>query len=115
MTINGTASIALAMYLAVAEKKGVAWSRLGGTMQNDMLKEFIAKKEWICPPGPAVRIVTDMIEFTSTQVPRFNPVSISGYHIREAGSTAFQELAFTLADRLAYGEAQVARGLEVDS
>src|SRR5439155_1181513 len=81
------------MYLAVAEKQGVAWSRLGGTMQNDMLKEFIAQKEWICPPEPAVRIVTDMIEFTSTQVPRFNPVSISGYHIREAGSSAGHERA----------------------
>jgi len=115
MTINCTASIALAMYLAVAEKQGVAWSRLGGTMQNDMLKEFIAQKEWICPPEPAVRIVTDMIEFTSTQVPRFNPVSISGYHIREAGSTAVQELAFTLADGLAYVEAALARGLDVDS
>ena len=115
MTINCTASIALAMYLAVAEKQGVAWSRLGGTMQNDMLKEFIAQKEWICPPEPAVRIVTDMIEFTSTQVPRFNPVSISGYHIREACSTAVQELAFTLADGLAYVEAALARGLDVDS
>src|SRR6184192_737077 len=115
MTINCTASIALAMYLAVAEKQGVAWSRVGGTMQNDMLKEFIAQKEWICPPAPAVRIVTDMIEFTSTQVPRFNPVSISGYHIREAGSTAVQELAFTLADGLAYVEAALARGLDIDS
>ena len=115
MTINCTASIALAMYLAVAEKQGVAWSRLGGTMQNDMLKEFIAQKEWICPPAPAVRIVTDMIEFTSTHVPRFNPVSISGYHIREAGSTAVQELAFTLADGLAYVEAALARGLDIDS
>src|SRR2546429_3737491 len=80
-----------------------------------MLKEFIAKKKGICPPEPAVRIVTDMIEFTSTQVPRFNPVSISGYHIREAGSTAVQELAFTLADGLAYVEAALARGLDVDS
>src|SRR2546426_2147028 len=115
MTINCTASVALAMYVAVAEKRGVAGSRLGGTMQNDMLKEFIAQKEWICPPEPAVRIVTDMIEFTSTQVPRFNPVSISGYHIREAGSTAVQELAFTLADGLAYVEAALARGLDVDS
>jgi len=115
MTINCTASIALAMYLAVAERQGVAWSRVGGTMQNDMLKEFIAQKEWICPPAPAVRIVTDMIEFTSTHVPRFNPVSISGYHIREAGSTAVQELAFTLADGLAYVEAALARGLDIDS
>jgi methylmalonyl-CoA mutase N-terminal domain/subunit len=115
MTINCTASIALAMYLAVADKQGVSWDRLGGTMQNDMLKEFIAQKEWICPPGPAVRIVTDMIEFTSRHVPRFNPVSISGYHIREAGSTAVQELAFTLADGLAYVEAALARGLDIDA
>jgi methylmalonyl-CoA mutase, N-terminal domain len=115
MTINCTASVALAMYLAIADKQGVAWTRLGGTMQNDMLKEFIAQKEWICPPEPAVRIVTDMIEFTSRHVPRFNPVSISGYHIREAGSTAVQELAFTLADGLGYVEAAIARGLDVDT
>src|SRR5438876_11103962 len=115
MTINCTSSVALAMYLAVAEKQGVAWDRIGGTIQNDMLKEFIAQKEWICPPEPAVRIVTDMIEFTSKHVPRFNPVSISGYHIREAGSTAIQELAFTLADGLGYVEAALARGLDIDS
>jgi len=115
MTINCTASVALAMYLAVADKHGVSWDRLGGTMQNDMLKEFIAQKEWICPPEPAVRIVTDMIEFTARHVPRFNPVSISGYHIREAGSTAVQELAFTLADGLGYVEAALARGLDVDT
>ena len=115
MTINCTASIALAMYLAIAEQQGVSWERVGGTMQNDMLKEFIAQKEWICPPEPAVRIVTDMIEFTSKHVPRFNPVSISGYHIREAGSTAVQELAFTLADGLGYVEAALARGLDIDS
>ena len=115
MTINCTASVALAMYLAIADKQGVAWDRIGGTMQNDMLKEFIAQKEWICPPEPAVRIVTDMIEFTSKHVPRFNPVSISGYHIREAGSTAVQELAFTLADGLGYVEAAIARGLDVDA
>src|SRR5216110_1290056 len=115
MTINCTASIALAMYLAVAEKQGVAWSRLGGTMQNDMLKEFIAQKEWICPPEPAMRIVCDMIDFCAHEVPRWNPVSISGYHIREAGSTAVQELAFTLADGLGYVEAALARGLDIDS
>src|SRR6266705_2134682 len=115
MTINCTASVALAMYLAVAEKQGVAWERVGGTMQNDMLKEFIAQKEWICPPEPAVRIVVDMIEFASKHVPRFNPVSISGYHIREAGATAVQELAFTLADGLGYVGAALARGLDVDS
>ncbi|MGH7277991.1 MAG: acyl-CoA mutase large subunit family protein, partial [Candidatus Rokuibacteriota bacterium] len=115
MTINCTASVALAMYLALADKQGVSWQRVGGTMQNDMLKEFIAQKEWICPPDPAVRIVTDMIEFTARHVPRFNPVSISGYHIREAGSTAVQELAFTLADGLGYVDAAVARGLDIDS
>jgi len=115
MTINCTASVALAMYLAVADKRGIAWDRLGGTMQNDMLKEFIAQKEWICPVEPAVRIVVDMIEFTSKHVPRFNPVSISGYHIREAGATAVQELAFTLADGIGYVEACLARGLPVDS
>ncbi|HEX3178742.1 MAG TPA: methylmalonyl-CoA mutase family protein [Methylomirabilota bacterium] len=115
MTINCTASVALAMYLAIAEKQGVAWDRIGGTMQNDMLKEFIAQKEWICPPEPAVRIVADMIEFTSKHVPRFNPVSISGYHIREAGSTAVQELAFTLADGLGYVESALARGLDIDA
>jgi len=115
MTINCTASVALAMYLVVADKQGVAWDRVGGTMQNDMLKEFIAQKEWICPPDPAVRVVTDMIEFTAKHVPRFNPVSISGYHIREAGATAVQELAFTLADGLGYVEAALARGLDIDS
>ena len=115
MTINCTASIALAMYLAVADKRGIGWDRLGGTMQNDMLKEFIAQKEWICPVEPAVRIVVDMIEFTSRHVPKFNPVSISGYHIREAGATAVQELAFTLADGIGYVRACVERGLDVDA
>ncbi len=115
MTINCTASIALAMYLAVADKQGVSWDKVGGTMQNDMLKEFIAQKEWICPPEPALRIVVDMIEFTSKYVPRFHPVSISGYHIREAGATAVQELAFTLADGIGYVQACVDRGLDVDS
>ncbi|MEK7878473.1 MAG: methylmalonyl-CoA mutase family protein [candidate division NC10 bacterium] len=115
MTINCTASVVLAMYLAVADRQGVSWDRVGGTMQNDMLKEFIAQKEWICPPEPAVRIVVDMIEFTSKLVPRFNPVSISGYHIREAGSTGVQELAFTLADGIGYVEASIKRGLGVDS
>ena len=114
MTVNSTASVILAMYLAVAEKQGVAWARLGGTIQNDMLKEFIAQKEWICPPGPAVRIVTDMIEFTSAHVPRWHPVSISGYHIREAGANAVQELAFTLADGIGYVQACVERGIDVD-
>ena len=115
MTINCTASVALAMYLAVADRQGVSWDKVGGTMQNDMLKEFIAQKEWICPPEPAVRIVVDMIEFTAKHVPKFNPVSISGYHIREAGSTAVQELAFTLADGIGYVQAAVSRGLDVDA
>ena len=114
MTINCTASVLLAMYLAVAEEQGVPWTALGGTIQNDMLKEFIAQKEWICPPEPSLRIVVDMIEFCAREVPRWHPVSISGYHIREAGSTAVQELAFTLADGIAYVEAAVKRGLAVD-
>jgi methylmalonyl-CoA mutase N-terminal domain/subunit len=115
MTINCTASIILAMYLAVADRRGIPWGRIGGTIQNDMLKEFIAQKEWICPVEPALRIVVDMIEFTARHVPRFNPVSISGYHIREAGATAVQELAFTLADGIGYVQAGVDRGLDVDS
>jgi methylmalonyl-CoA mutase N-terminal domain/subunit len=115
MTINCTASVALAMYLALADRQGVAWDRIGGTMQNDMLKEFIAQKEWISPPESAVRIVVDTIEFCAKHVPRFNPVSISGYHIREAGSTAVQELAFTLADGFGYVQASLDRGLDVDS
>src|SRR5215813_6921234 len=115
MTVNCTASVLLAMYLAVAEEQGVPWERLGGTIQNDMLKEFIAQKEWICPPEPSMRIVIDMIEFCARRLPRWHPVSISGYHIREAGSTAVQELAFTLADGLAYVQACVERGLDVDT
>jgi len=114
MTINCTASVALAMYLALADQQGVSWDRIGGTMQNDMLKEFIAQKEWISPPESAVRIVVDTIEFCAQHVPKFNPVSISGYHIREAGSTAVQELAFTLADGFGYVQACVERGLDVD-
>ncbi|MBI3458259.1 MAG: methylmalonyl-CoA mutase family protein [Candidatus Rokubacteria bacterium] len=112
MTINCTASVILAMYLAVAEKQDVPWAKLDGTIQNDMLKEFSAQKEWICPPEPAVRIVVDTIEFCMTEVPKFHPVSISGYHIREAGATAVQELAFTLADGIAYVEACRRRGLD---
>jgi methylmalonyl-CoA mutase N-terminal domain/subunit len=114
MTINCTASVILAMYLAVAERQGVPWTEVDGTIQNDMLKEFSAQKEWICPPTPAVRIVVDMIEFCMHSVPKFHPVSISGYHIREAGANAIQELAFTLADGIAYVEACVQRGLPVD-
>jgi methylmalonyl-CoA mutase N-terminal domain/subunit len=115
MTINATAPIALAMYVAVAEGKGVPRARLGGTLQNDMLKEYAAQKEWIVPPGPAVRMACDVIEFCAREMPRWNPVSISGYHIREAGATAVQELAFTLADGVAYVEHCVARGLDVDA
>lgn len=115
MTVNCTASILLAMYLAVAERRGIPWDRLGGTIQNDMLKEFIAQKEWICPPEPSLRIVIDMVAFTTNHVPRWHPISISGYHIREAGSTAVQELAFTLADGIGYVQAAVDRGLAVDS
>jgi methylmalonyl-CoA mutase N-terminal domain/subunit len=114
MTVNCTASIILAMYFAVAERQGVALDQLGGTIQNDMFKEFIAQKEWISPPEPALRIVVDMIEFCAQRATRWHPVSISGYHIREAGSTAAQELAFTLADGIGYVQAAVERGLDVD-
>ena len=114
MTINATAVIALAMYVAVAEKQGVPRARLGGTLQNDMLKEYIAQKEWMIPPAPAVRINCDVIEFCAREMPRWNPVSISGYHIREAGATALQEMAFTLADGIEYVQECVDRGLDVD-
>jgi len=115
MTVNCSASAILAMYFAVAEKQGVPLEKVGGTIQNDMLKEFIAQREWISPPEPSVRIVADMIEYTSKHAPRWHAVSISGYHIREAGSTAVQELAFTLADGIGYVDACVKRGLDVDS
>lgn len=114
MTVNCTASIILAMYFAIAEKQGIPLSKVGGTIQNDMLKEYIAQKEWICPPEPAVRVVTDMVEFCAKEASRWHAVSISGYHIREAGSTAVQELAFTLADGIGYVQAAVNRGLSVD-
>jgi methylmalonyl-CoA mutase, N-terminal domain len=114
MTVNCSASVLLAMYLVVAEKNGIPWEKLGGTIQNDMLKEYIAQKEWICPPRPALRIVTDMIEFCARKAPRWHAVSISGYHIRECGSTAVQELAFTIADGICYVEEAVKRGLDVD-
>lgn len=110
MTVNCTASVLLAMYLAIAEERGIPWTSLGGTIQNDMLKEFIAQKEWISPPEPSVRVVADMIEFCTREAPRWHAVSISGYHIREAGATAVQELAFTLADGIAYVEEVVRRG-----
>ncbi len=114
MTVNCSASIVLAMYFAVAERRGIPMAKLGGTIQNDMLKEFIAQKEWISPPVPSVRVIVDMIEFCTQHAPRFHPVSISGYHIREAGSTAVQEVAFTLADGIGYVEEAIKRGLHVD-
>jgi len=114
MTINGPAATLLAMYIAVGEKTGVAKADLAGTIQNDILKEYQAQKEYIYPPRPSMRIVTDMIRYTSAEMPKWHPVSISGYHIREAGSTAAQELAFTLANGFAYVEAALAEGQDVD-
>jgi methylmalonyl-CoA mutase N-terminal domain/subunit len=114
MTVNCSASIVFAMYLVMAEKKGVSWDKLRGTLQNDMLKEFIAQREWISPPSPSVKIVIDVIEFCARHVRGWHPVSISGYHIREAGSTAVQELAFTIADGIGYVEESIKRGLDVD-
>jgi methylmalonyl-CoA mutase, N-terminal domain len=114
MTINSPAPILFAMYLAAADERGIPYRKLGGTLQNDILKEYIAQKEFIFPIRPSMRLVTDVVEFCTRNVPNWNPISISGYHIREAGSTAAQELAFTLADGFAYVEAGIARGLDVD-
>ena len=114
MTINSPAAIAMAMYVATAEKNGVVRARLGGTLQNDILKEYQAQKEFVFPPRPSMRLVTDVIRFCAAEMPRWHPVSVSGYHIREAGSTAVQELAFTLANGFAYVEAAMAAGLGVD-
>ena len=114
MTINASAIFALACYVAVAEKQGVSQAELGGTIQNDVLKEYIAQKEWVVGPRPATRIVVDMIEYTAKHMPRWHPVSISGYHIREAGATAVQEMAFTLADGFGYVEECIKRGMDVD-
>ena len=114
MTINSPAAIIWAMYLAVAEKQGADWKLLSGTLQNDILKEYIAQKEYIYPPEPSLRLVIDTFEFGTRHTPRFNPISISGYHIREAGSTAIQELAFTLRDGIEYVERGIQRGLAVD-
>jgi methylmalonyl-CoA mutase, N-terminal domain len=114
MTINAPASMILAMFLAVAEKQGADWKKVGGTLQNDILKEYIAQKEWIYPPRPSMKLITDTIEFCTREVPRFNPISISGYHIREAGSTALQELAFTLRDGIEYVQYAVNAGMDVD-
>jgi len=114
MTINSPAAPIWAMYLAVAEKQGADWQKISGTLQNDILKEYIAQKEYIYPPEPSMRMVTDTIEFGAKHTPKFNPISISGYHIREAGSTAIQELAFTLRDGIEYVEHCLRRGMQVD-
>jgi len=114
MTINSPAAPIWAMYLAVAEKQGASWQTISGTLQNDILKEYIAQKEYIYPPAPSMRLVTDTIEFGAKHTPKFNPISISGYHIREAGSTAIQELAFTLRDGIEYVEDSLRRGLAID-
>ncbi|QQR92046.1 MAG: methylmalonyl-CoA mutase family protein [Myxococcales bacterium] len=115
MTINGPAAVLLAFYVALSDKRGIPREKIGGTIQNDCLKEFMAQHAWVVPPKPAMRIVTDTIEFCTSELPRFHPVSISGYHIREAGSTAVQELAFTLADGIAYVTWALERGLDVDA
>jgi len=114
MTINAPASILFAMFIANAEKNGVERARLGGTLQNDILKEYQAQKEFVFPPRPSMRLVTDVIRFCASDMPRWHPISISGYHIREAGSTAAQELAFTLANGFAYVEAAIAAGIAID-
>ena len=114
MTINAPAAIIWAMYIANAEEQGIPRAQLGGTIQNDILKEYIAQKEYLFPPAPSMRLVADTIEFGTREMPRWNTISISGYHIREAGSTAVQELAFTLADGFAYVDAALERGLTVD-
>ncbi len=114
MTINSTASTLLALYLVVAEKQGVSWDKVNGTIQNDLLKEYIARGTYIYPPGPSIRIITDTFGFCAEQVQNWNTISISGYHIREAGSTAAQEIAFTLADGIAYVDAALSVGLDVD-
>jgi methylmalonyl-CoA mutase N-terminal domain/subunit len=114
MTINSPAAVIWAMYLAVAEKQGADWKKISGTLQNDILKEYIAQKEYIYPPEPSMRLVIDTFEFAAKETPKFNPISISGYHIREAGSTAIQELAFTLRDGLEYVEYALRRGMNLD-
>ena len=114
MTINAPASMIFAMFLAAAERQGADWKKVGGTLQNDILKEYIAQKEWIYPPRQSMRLITDTIEICTKEVPRFNPISISGYHIREAGSTALQELAFTLRDGIEYVQYAIDAGMDVD-
>jgi methylmalonyl-CoA mutase N-terminal domain/subunit len=113
MTINATAPLLLAFYVAVADARGTSRARLGGTVQNDVLKEYIARGTYIYPPQPSLRLITDLFEFTAQEVPQWNSISVSGYHMREAGSTAVQELAFTLADGLTYLEAARERGLDL--
>ena len=113
-TINGPAIVLLAFYIAVAEKQGVPLDQLSGTLQNDILKEFIAQKEWIFPPKASMRVITDMLAYCTGHMPKFNTISISGYHIREAGSSAAQELAFTLVDGFCYVEHGISAGLNVD-
>jgi methylmalonyl-CoA mutase N-terminal domain/subunit len=115
MTISGPAVILFAMYLVAAERQGFAWKQLDGTLQTDILKEYIAQKEWVFPPRPHLRLIGDLIEFCASETPKYHPVSVSGYHIREAGSTAAQELAFTLADGFSYVELGKQRGLDVDT
>src|SRR5438128_11308584 len=115
MTINATAAILLAVYVAVAKRQGVGADRVGGTTQNDILKEYIARGTYIFPPRPSIRLATDLIAYCAERHPRWNPISISGYHIREAGSDSVQELAFTFADAIAYVDGAVAAGLAVDT
>ena len=115
MTINGPAAILLTMYVAIAEKNGVSGDKLRGTIQNDILKEYIAQKEWLFPPTPSLKVITDIMEYSAEYLPQWNTISISGYHIREAGATAVQELAFTLADGFTYVEAGIKAGLDVDT
>ncbi|HSF42673.1 MAG TPA: methylmalonyl-CoA mutase family protein, partial [Thermoanaerobaculia bacterium] len=114
MTINATAAVLLSLYLAVAEEQGVPWEKVGGTVQNDILKEYAARGTYIYPPGPSLKLVTDIISFCADRVPKWNTISISGYHMREAGSTAVQEVAFTLANGLTYVQAALDRGLAID-
>src|SRR4030095_13224973 len=114
MTINPPAAVLLCMYIAVADQQGVPWTKLGGTIQNDILKEYIAQNSYVFPPAPSLRLIVDTFEFCAKELPKWYPISISGYHIREAGATAVQELAFPWADGIAYVEAAVARGLDVD-
>lgn len=115
MTINAAATVLLGMYLAIAEEQGVTWDKVSGTVQNDVLKEIICRGQYIYPPKPTMRLTVDLIEFCQKNVPKWNTISISGYHIRESGSTAAQEMAFTIADGIAYAQACVDRGLDVDS